>query len=108
MPKIKIVVDTPSDIPDEDLVRYGIEMVGVPIVVDGEDFTERRSFSVEEFYTVLTSAKELPVTSRVPMGEFVNAYTKAFREGCTDIIVVTINAGGSGTFDSARMAIELF
>lgn len=108
MQKIKLVVDTPSDIPDEDLARYGIEMVGVPIFVDGREYIERKSFSIEGFYEVLESAKELPVTSRVPVGDFADAYEKAWREGCTNVIVVTINAGGSGTYDSARMAKELF
>jgi len=108
MEKIKIVVDTPCDIPDKFLARYGIEMVGVPIVVDGREYVERKSFSIQEFYPILEGANELPVTSRVPIGEFVEAYTRAWNEGCTDVIVVTMNSNGSGTYESAHIAMDLF
>lgn len=108
MQKIKIIVDSPCDIPDEDLARYNIDMVGVPIVIDSEEFFERRSFSIREFYTRLEAARELPVTSRVPMMDYALLYQKAWEDGCTDVINITINAKGSGIFESARMAIDFF
>jgi len=108
MQKIKFVVDTPSDIPDRYLDRYGIEMVGVPIVVDGKGYVERKSFSITEFYPILEGAKEPPVTSRVPIGDFVDAYVRAWNEGYTDVIVITMNSNGSGTYESAHIAMEMF
>lgn len=107
MEKIKFVADTASDIPDEDLREYGIDMPNVPITVDGEGYFERRSFSILEFYDVLGGAKEIPATSRVPVEDYYGCYERAWNEGCTDIISVTINAGGSGTHTSAQMAKEL-
>jgi len=108
MQKIKFVVDTPSDIPDKYLDRYSIEMVSVPIVVDGREYVERESFSISEFYPILVGAKELPVTSRVPIGDFVDAYARAWNEGYTDVIVITMNSGGSGTYQSAYIASGMF
>jgi DegV family protein with EDD domain len=108
MQKIKFMADTPSDIPDELLKRFDIELLSVPMAVDGREYYERKSFSIREFYDILSAAKEIPVTSRVPTAEFLAAYRRAWESGCTDVICVTINAGGSGTNESAQMARDMF
>lgn len=102
--KIKFMADTASDIPDVDLKAYNIDMPSVPITVDGAEYLERRSFGIKEFYGVLQKSSEIPVTSRVPEDDFLQSYKNAYEEGYTDIICVTINAGGSGTNLSAFSA----
>jgi len=104
MEKIKLIADTASDIPDEDLRELGIDMPSVPVTVDGKGYWERKSFSILEFYDVLKNARELPSTSRVPVEDYLACYKRAWEQGCTHIISVTINAGGSGTHTSAQMA----
>ena len=106
MGKIKFMVDSAADITDSDLREYDIDMPSVPIVADGEEYFERKSFTIEEFYNILNTSKEIPVTSRVPMIDFLTGYQNAYRDGYTDVVCVTINAGGSGTNASAIMAKE--
>lgn len=106
--KIKLIADTACDIPDELLKRHGIDMPSVPITIDGKSYFERKSFSIREFYDVLAATREIPATSRVPAADYLALYKAAYDQGYTDIISVTINAGGSGTNDSSRMAIDLF
>lgn len=108
MEKIKFIADTPCDIPDKELKEYGIDMVSVPIAVDGVGFLERKSFTIHQFYDIISKSKEIPVTSRVPAEDFLNSYKLAYVSGYTDIICVTINASGSGTNASAHMAREEF
>lgn len=109
MQKIKFVADTASDIPDQDLREFGIDMPSVPVAVDGREYWERRSFSILEFYDVLKNAGEIPSTSRVPVEDYLTCYRRAWEQGYTHIISVTINAGGSGTHTSAQMAkVQLF
>ena len=108
MEKIKFIADTASDIPDSDLAEYHIDLPSVPIVVDGAEYFERKSFSIQEFYDILINSKEIPVTSRVPLADFLACYQNAYKEGYTDVICVTINAGGSGTNASAVMARDHF
>ena len=108
MEKIKFIVDTPSDIPDADLKRYNIDMLHVPIAVDGIEYIERQSFGIIDFYEILENAKELPVTSRIPPEEYLAAYTRAYQQGYTTVINVTINAKGSGIYDSACLATTAF
>jgi len=107
MQKIKFIADTASDIPDDLMLKYNIDMPSVPIAVDGKEYFERRSFSIHEFYKILAKTKEIPKTSRVPADDFLAFYEKAYEDGYTDIICVTINAGGSGTNMSAHMARDI-
>ncbi len=106
--RIKFITDSASDIPDDLLLEYDIDMLSVPITIDGQGYFERRSFTIQEFYKRLAQCDEIPKTSRVPADDYVKAFERAFNKGFTDIIVVTINAGGSGTYESALMAAELF
>lgn len=108
MSRIKFVTDSASDIPDADLSRYGIEMLNIPIAIDGMEYFERESFTIEQFYRILADCGEIPTTSRIPTGQYLSCYRKAFEEGYTDLINVTINAGGSGIYDSAQLAREEF
>jgi len=109
MERIKFITDTASDIPDEYLTKYSeIELLSFPIAVDGREYLERKSFTIEEYYPILNNAREIPVTSRIPLTDFLASYQAALDEGYRHGIVVTINAGGSGTFTSAAMARDLF
>lgn len=106
--KIKFVTDSASDIPDDLLMEYDIDMMHIPIAVDGKEYFERRSFSIHEFYKILAKTHEIPKTSRVPTEDYVECYKNAYERGYTAIINVTINAGGSGTYAAAQMSAELF
>lgn len=108
MQKIKFVTDSASDIPDDLLLEYDIDMMHIPITVDGKEYFERRSFTIHEFYNVLGQSQEIPKTSRVPTEDYVACYAKAYEQGFTGVINVTINAGGSGTYAAANMAAEIF
>lgn len=108
MQRVKIIVDTPCDVTDEELAKYGIGMVGVPITVDGIGYIERESFTCESFYPILEAARTLPTTSRVPIESFLKKYEEAWDDGYTDVIVITMNAGGSATYESAQVAAKNF
>lgn len=108
MERIKFIADTASDIPDAELLEYNIDMPSVPIAIDGQEFFERKSFSIKEFYKVLAGCAEIPKTSRVPVADYVACYKAAYEQGYSDVISVTINAGGSGTYTSSKMAVDVF
>ncbi len=108
MQKIKIITDSASDIPQQDLEALGIEMLSIPIAVDGKGYFERKSFTIEEFYEILDKASEIPVTSRIPEQDYFTCYRNAMEKGYTHLINVTINAGGSGVNAAAHMARDRF
>ncbi len=107
MERIKFIIDSTSDIKDEDLQEYDIKLMHVPITVDGVGYLERKDFTSQEFYTVLANAQELPATSHILPIQFLEAYKEAFDEGYTDVICTTMNAKGSSTFHAAEMAAKM-
>lgn len=108
MQKIKIAADSPCDIPPSEQSKYNIDILSVPIAVDGKGYFERKSFTMEQFYDIISAASEIPVTSRVPMESFYDCYIRTMEDCYTDLILVTINAGGSSTNASAHMARDYF
>ena len=57
----------------------------------------------EQFYFLLESAKELR-TSQISTGELINLIKEARSEGVTDLIMITISSGLSGTYQNVRLA----
>lgn len=108
MEKIKLITDTTSDIPEDLLEQYNIDMLSIPIAIDGEGFYERESFTLEEFIERLENSDEIPKTSRIALSVYQACYEKAYHEGYTHVYNITINAGGSGTNASAQQALAAF
>lgn len=106
--KIKLMTDSASDIPKDTAAELGIKLLCFPITVDGVSYREVEDFTKEEFYAIADSAKEFPLTAQLTPFEIQEAYEELAAEGYTDVIFVTIGAGGSGTFNNAKMAKEQF
>ena len=58
MRKIKIVTDSACDIPKELEERYGILILPFAIIVGDKSYTERKDFTNEEFYQILSGHAE--------------------------------------------------
>jgi len=108
MRKTLIICDSACDlsieqekkIQDFKILNCGIEMNGLP-------YEERVEVSADDVYAEVEKSGVLPKTSQVTVIQFVEAFAKAARDGYTDIICVTMNAKGSGTFNSAVNAKEM-
>lgn len=108
MDKIRIITDTASDISIEEAKESDIELLPITITVNGKAYRELFDLSKEEFWNILEKGEEIPKTSQITPPVFLDAYKKAYEEGYNKIIVVTINAKGSGTFNSANLAAQMF
>lgn len=66
MSKIAILTDSSCDIPQEMAEKYGIDIMGFHILLDGVDYIERESCSNTEFYQLMRQAKAYrpPLPSR--------------------------------------------
>ncbi|HAN43901.1 MAG TPA: DegV family protein [Ruminococcaceae bacterium] len=106
--KIRFITDTASDLLDEQVKEYGIDMLHIPIAVDGKGYYERIDFTIHEFYKILNSAAEIPTTSQVLPITYADAYKRAYNDGCTDVICVTITSQGSNMFNNAVLAVDMF
>ncbi len=103
--KIKLIVDSVSDIPKEITEEMGIRVV--PLSVNFEDgvYKDGVDLTVEEFFDKLIKSEKLPTTSQVNPGEFINAFEEDLKE-YDKLIVLTISSKMSGTYSAAVTAKE--
>ncbi len=103
MAKIKIVVDSATDIPREILERYNITVLPFPIYFGDEMFRDGIDINTDLFYPKLKEFGGFPTTSQITPIEFKEAYEKLAKEA--DIILsIHLSSPLSGTFNSARLA----
>lgn len=108
MNNIKLITDSTSDIPLQMADSLNIEVLCIPIAINGRGYFERRDFTPEQFYKILLENKEIPVTARINASEYLECFCRYAKEGYQDQICVTINASGSGTNESAHQARQMF
>lgn len=108
MPKTAILTDSACDLTPELQEKYDIHVVPICISVEDKNYQEGVDLTPQEYYELLRTASSIPATAHITPFRFQEAYEKFREEGYTDLIVVTINAGASATYDAAHLAVRLF
>ena len=106
--KIKIGTDSTADIPQEVRERLDINVLPLSVVHEGREYVEGVDIKPEEFYVTLENCEKIPTSSQVTTQAYVDFYEKTFAAGYTDLIQISLNAKGSGTFQSGVVAKDLF
>ncbi|WP_028515320.1 DegV family protein [Ruminococcus flavefaciens] len=104
MNKIAILTDSCCDLPKETIKELGIKVLPFTLTVGGESFREIYDKSTKEFYELLETTDEIPKHSQISPITFEETYKELFEKGYTDIISVSINSKGSGTFNNSVLA----
>ena len=104
MSKIVILTDSCCDLPKETVEELGIKVLPFTLTVGGKSFLEMYDKSTQEFYKLLEETDEIPKHSQIPPITFEEAYKELFEQGYTDIISVSLNSQGSGTYNNSIMA----
>ena len=109
MATIKIMTDSASDIPAQYEADYDIEILNFPLTIGDETYFERVDFPEhEDFYKILYSAPKIPTHAQLTPMVFEEKFEEFLEKGYQDLIYVCINAKGSNTYNSARMARQQF
>ncbi|MEG0763148.1 MAG: DegV family protein [Oscillospiraceae bacterium] len=106
MRKVAVLTDSASDIPQELAKASGVDIMNFDITLDGKSYEERVDFTFDEYYDMLKNAQGMPSTAHITSLRFLEKYCEYADDGYTDIVHITINAGGSATHDAALMAKE--
>lgn len=106
MNKIMIVTDSCSDIRNDDIARYDVEVIPMNVTFGDENYQEGINISVEEFYKKLTASRVFPKTSQPSPELFENVFLRA-KEEQREVLVLCISSGLSGTIQSANLAASL-
>lgn len=106
--KIRIGTDSTADIPKEICEKLGISVLPLSIVHEGKEYVEGVDVVPETFYGLLETCDTIPMSSQVTNAVYTEFYEKTLSEGYTDLIQISLNSKGSGTFQAGVLAKELF
>ncbi len=106
MSKLKIVLDSTSDVSEEWVDKYDLSVIPLHITwPDGTQEDDVRDIEkIRDFYNRISKASALPKSSQPSVGEFVSLYEKLQKEGYEEILAICISTKLSGTYDSALAA----
>jgi DegV family protein with EDD domain len=106
MARIRVVADSACDIPEEIAQRLEIDVVSLSIRFGDEEFTDRVDLTPAAFWAKCKASKVLPETAAPSPGAFQAAYERARDAGCDGVIVLTLSAALSATYQAATLAAE--
>jgi DegV family protein with EDD domain len=104
MPRVGIVTDSTCDLGPEELAALDVRMVSLTVHMGDQHFADWIDLRPAEFYPMLVAARDLPTTSQPSPAAFSAAFQGLADEGCEEIVVITLSAALSGTFESATLA----
>lgn len=102
---IHIITDSASDIKASE--RENLTVIPMTITFEETEYQDGVTLTHKQFYEMLIESDTLPVTSQIPPFRFEEAMKKAVAQG-DDVIVITLSAQLSGTWQSAMIAAENF
>lgn len=103
---MQIVTDRGCDISEEQLSGLNIHFAPMLFTLDGKSYSSGVDVSSEEFYDLLETTDDLPVTSQATPADFARIYTK-LAETDPEILSIHISSGLSGTYNSALSGAEM-
>lgn len=106
--KIRIATDSTADIPKELCEKYDIAVLPLTILSGDKEYRDGVDISPQEFYKILDASDKLPVSSQVSLALYDELFEDTLQKGYTDLIHVSINSKGSGTYQAAVVSKEAF
>ena len=108
MSKIKIGTDSTADIPKPFCEELNISVLPLSILAGEKEYQDGVDITPSEFYRIIDESKELPVSSQVASVLYSELFEETWKAGYTDLIQVTLNSKGSGTYQAAVLSRNLF
>lgn len=102
---VKILVDSASDVTEEEAKNLGISMLSMEITFGDETFLDGVNLSHERFFEMLIESADLPKTSQINEFRFNEEFEKLTSDG-SELVVITLSSKLSGTYNCARNAAK--
>lgn len=99
-----ITVNSTVDVPPKWLEERNVPFIPLKYTIDGQNYTDMKGLSSEEFFQKLREGK-MSVTSQINPEEARTAFEPFLKEG-KDILHLAFSSGLSGTYNSMRIAAE--
>ncbi|MFQ3543862.1 DegV family protein [Halobacillus rhizosphaerae] len=99
--KVKILCDSASDLSQEDLEQFGIDMVPLRVTLQGEEYEDGITISPKEVYDAMREGAA-PKTSQVSPQAFRDAFIN-YAKNEQPFVYFAFSSGLSGTYQTAKM-----
>ena len=105
MPVLGIVTDSSSQITQEIIDRFDVDVIPMTVTIDGVEYAEGDDLDADQFYAHFADGARPEITTSQPSpGRFVDSYRRLVARGCTEIVSIHIAEAMSGTVGSATVA----
>lgn len=106
--KYKIYADAAADIPSEELERYHIHVLPIPVAIGEKTYQSGVELTNDEFYELMEAYDGMPVTSQVTPFVFEELFQKELADGTQELLLFLINSKGSATYNNAVTTLRRF
>ncbi|WP_257350259.1 DegV family protein [Pseudalkalibacillus decolorationis] len=107
MSKVAVLTDSTAYLPEQLRNEHNIHMVPLNVIFGNESYQEELELGALDFYKHVRETGKLSKTSQPAAGMFAEKYEKLAGEGFTDVVVITLSSGISGTYQSAMSAADM-
>ncbi len=103
---IALMADSTCDIPEDLIEQYGITIIPELVIWGDKTFRDRVDITPQEFYERIEKDPVRPTTTLPSPAEFEKVYKDAISQGAREIILFTVSAAMSGTYQAAKQVGE--
>ena len=105
MPKVSVITDSDSSLPEEMAAQYNILQVPISIHLDGKLFGTDHTINNIQLFEMIDKAGKLPTTAAPTPGIFIEYFKKVFlKEKPDTLMYFSISEEMSATIKSAQIA----
>lgn len=104
---IKIIVDSASDVEQDEADELGISLIPMKVRFGDEEYSDGINLTHKEFFETLIESAELPQTSQINEYSWEERFKELTADG-SEVIAITISSRLSGTYSSAVKAAKKF
>lgn len=104
MEKIALITDSTSDITDEMIQKYNINVLPFRIIYKDREYLDRENITPEEVYESLET--EVPTSSLPPLNKMHELFESLQEEGYTHVVAILLSSGLSGISNAMTLVSE--
>ena len=105
--KVVITADITCDLNKQLEERYDVKVIPLHIVIGGKTYEDWVNITPEELYDIFYKTKELPHTTAVSVGEYIDFFKPLVDEGY-DVVHISLGSKLSVTHQSSVLAADEF
>ncbi len=103
MKKVVITADSAADLPKDITDKYGIEIMPMNVIVDGEEKKDCINITASEIFDYADNTGKIPKTSAVPPAEYTDFFEKFTKDGKA-VVHLSFCSELSSTCRNAKMS----